>query len=77
MVEFDTNKNLLRICIPVTDLKDLDRHHKSIMKILEQIEIDENTPSLIEALDCVYGMLLHMQPDQALTDRYNALQKNE
>lgn len=70
MIEFDADKKLFRIIIPVSDVEHLSRYHQSIMSLLDRIEIDENTASIIEDLDCVYELLSHLLPDQAFLDQH-------
>jgi hypothetical protein len=70
MIEFDADKKLFNISILVSDIKQVGRYHQSIVNLLERIEIDENTSSLMEDLDCVYELMSHLLPDQAFLDQH-------
>ena len=72
MIEFDTYHKTFKIIIPVATLLEAGRYHQSLIKILERIEINEDIPSLIEDLDCIYELLSHLLPDQAFIDQYKA-----
>jgi hypothetical protein len=73
MMEFDTYHKTFKIIIPVATLSEAGRYHQSLIKLLERIEIDEDIPSLIENLDCIYELLSHLLPDQAFIDHYKDL----
>jgi hypothetical protein len=73
MIEFDPAHKTFRISIPITHLKDAGRYHQSLINLLERIEIDENIPSLIEDLDCIYELMSHLLPDDAFLNRYRDL----
>jgi len=73
MIEFDPSRKTFKISIPVPDLKEAGRYHQSLVNLLERIEIDEDTPSFIDDLDCVYELLSHLLPDQAFIDQHKDL----
>lgn len=73
MVEFDTDRNQFKICIPVSNLKDIHRYHQSIISVLDRIEIDECDPVLKEDLNAVYELLSQLLPDKNFLDQHSEL----
>ena len=73
MVEFDSVHQTFKISIPITDPQQASRYHQSLVRLLEKIEIDDNKPSFIEDLGCVYELLSHLLPDQGFMDRHKNL----
>lgn len=70
MIEFDATHRSFKISIPLNHPKDAGRYHQSLVNLLERIEIDENIPSLIDDLDCIYELLFHLLPDDKLLSQY-------
>jgi hypothetical protein len=75
MIEFNTDKKQLRICIPVSNLKAIDKYHTSIINMLDKIEIDDCNPALRENLNAIYELLSHLQPDEDFLSQYKELLK--
>lgn len=75
MIEFNTDKKQLRICIPVSNLKAIDKYHASIINMLDRIEIDDCNPTLRENLNAIYELLSHLQPDEDFLSQYKELLK--
>jgi hypothetical protein len=64
MIEFNSDKKMIRICIPVTNLRDVNRYHKSIINVLDRIEISDCNPEFRNDLINVYELLSHLVPDK-------------
>jgi hypothetical protein len=62
MIELSADQNHIRICIPVSDVKDINRYHKSLINVLDRVEIDDCNPEFRENLIAVYELLSHLIP---------------
>jgi hypothetical protein len=63
MIEFSPDKKQIRICIPVSSLKDINRYYQSIITMLDRVEIGDCNPDFKEDLIAVYELLSHLQTD--------------
>jgi hypothetical protein len=73
MIEFDPAHKTFKISIPISNLREAGRYHQSLVNLLERIEIDENIPSLIKDLDCIYELMSHLLPDNTFKNNYTDL----
>lgn len=73
MVEFSADQKHIRIYIPVSGLRDINRYHKGIITILDRIEIEGCSPEFRENLTAVYELLSHMLPDKEFLNRASEL----
>lgn len=64
MIEISSDQNHIRICIPVSNVKDINRYHKSLINVLDRIEIDDCNPEFREDLITVYELLSHLIPSK-------------
>jgi hypothetical protein len=64
MIELSADQNHIRICIPVSDVKDINRYHKSLINVLDRVEIDDCNPEFRENLITVYELLSHLVPSK-------------
>lgn len=60
MVELNREKKVLKVCIPASGPEDAQRYHRSILKILQKIEVDDCEPGIREDLNNIYELLSHL-----------------
>jgi hypothetical protein len=73
MIELSADQNHIQICIPVSDVKDINRYHKSLINVLDRVEIDDCNPEFRENLITVYELLSHLVPSEEFSPRKSKL----
>lgn len=66
MIAHNSCKNQLTITIQNPKVSDIQNYHRSLLKVLEKIEIGNCDPEFKEHLKIVYELLSHLQPDEKL-----------
>lgn len=61
MILQDSEKNQLKIEIPITSLDEWTKYHNALLSILRKISIDKCDPQFKDDLKVIYELLSHFQ----------------
>ena len=72
-MHFDLSDEKITIKIPISDLDELYAYQKSLLRLLEKVEIDGIDEAFKEDLKRYYRVLGHFFPEQSTADNLERL----
>ena len=75
MIEYNQRENLLTVKISVAGIGELYAYQKSVLRILNKIEINECDKTSQNDLKSIYELLGHISPDKNLLTKHEELSK--